>query len=77
MRPENANATIKNPRWWLALPVLLPTAVVWIGVGTLAYKPMWWIGQALCGLSNAMSPDAPTPTPIKAILSWVRNGSAV
>lgn len=73
MTPETAAATIKNPRWWLVIPILLPVTVAWLFVGWLLYKPLWWMGQTLCGLSNAMSPSAATPAAIKTMMDWARN----
>lgn len=75
MTPETAKATIKNPRWWIALPVLLPVTILVLG-GWLAYRPLWWLGQAICGLSNAVSPYATTPRPIKAAMEWVQRGAS-
>lgn len=75
MSPEEMDATVKNPRWWVALPLLLLLAV-FLAFGWLLAKPLWWLGQSICGLSNVMSPHAPTPKPIKAILDWVRSSGA-
>ena len=73
MKPETANATIKNPRWWIALPLVLAIASMLV-IGWMLTKPLWWLGQTICGVSNAISPHSTTPAPVKAILDWVRRG---
>ena len=75
MTPETASVTIKNPRWWLTLPFLLLAMIAFMGIGRVIYRPLWWVGQTLCRLSNAVSPHSATPRPIKTALEWVRRGA--
>lgn len=76
MTPETAKVTIKNPRWWVSMPLIVPVFSLWLAIGWLLCRPLWWIGQAICRLSNALSPHATTPAPLRSVLDWVRRGAS-
>lgn len=65
----------RNPRWWLALPLLLPVAAFFLAV-SMVHKPLWWLGQAICELSNFGSPHNPgMPRAIEKLHGWVSRGA--
>ena len=70
MNQQALDRTLKNWRWWLVLPLLLP-AFLWIAAGHVAWKPLWRLGQAVCGLASALSPYRASPAWVRAILDWV------
>ena len=72
----DADYTYKNWRWWLALPVVVPLAILWILAGAVLTTPLWWLGQGLCRISNAIAPTADAPAFSRAVLRWVRKDAS-
>ena len=69
-----AQQTIKNPRWWASLPVLLPAFAVVLALAAI-HKQLWWLGQAICGISNAVSPfNHDAPKPLQKMHKWIQGG---
>lgn len=66
------NHTIFNARWWLLLPALLPLALLSFVMTVCLAKPLWWLGQLFCRLSDW---DVPTPPWMDRVLEWGRAGS--
>lgn len=63
---------MRNPRWWVALPLVLLVGAFLIIM--FAVSPaLWWLGQMICRISKKISPHSPTPNWFKWIGEWVRN----
>ena len=62
-------ATFGNWRWWLLMPIMLPLAIIVIGILKPLNYVLWPIGQGICNFSNWCY-NAKTPDWLVACHKW-------
>ena len=72
---KGIDRTLKNWRWWVSLPVLLPGAAIALSA-IWAADATWWVGQKICDVSNAVR-NVQSPNWLVSYFRWVRYGAPV